>query len=43
MEKNGYSIESAQIRNIKAPTQVEHNMNEINSSERKKIIAKNEA
>ena len=42
MLEGGFTIESAQIRNITPPKDVLSAMNEINASERRKIAAKND-
>jgi regulator of protease activity HflC (stomatin/prohibitin superfamily) len=42
MSEGGFTIESAQIRNIVPPDDVLKSMNEINASERRKIAAQND-
>ncbi len=42
MKEGGYTIESAQVRNISPPDDVLKSMNEINASERRKLAAKND-
>lgn len=42
MEHAGFTIESAQIRNITPPDEILKSMNEINASERRKIAAQND-
>ena len=42
MKKAGFTIESAQIRNIVPPEEILKSMNDINASERRKIAARND-
>ncbi len=42
MKVGGFTIESAQVRNIVPPEEITASMNEINSSERRKVAAKND-
>ena len=42
MVEGGFTIESAQVRNIIPPDDVLKSMNEINASERRRIAAKND-
>lgn len=42
MKEGGFTIESAQVRNIAPPEDVLKSMNEINASERRKLAAKND-
>ena len=42
MKKAGFTIESAQVRNIVPPKEVLDAMNDINASERRKIAAQND-
>lgn len=42
MKEAGFTIESAQVRNISPPEEITKSMNEINASERRKVAAQND-